>query len=212
MIGDCSSLRACSTTSLELVTIRIGKDLIEIPVYRELFSSVSPYFRNAFDGSFKEATDGTIPLPDITEATFRTFLQWAHAQLHSSSRLADVPDRSILPRNPSSEAHADLASNEPGASINTEDGSDESDGTEADDTGSNSSSSESVGDSEALSEAKAFDESDYMCLPDGSMYFDDEIWIKHFNMSSISYLNLYVFADKYSVHQLRDDIMTAIHG
>jgi hypothetical protein len=42
------------------------------------------------------------------------------------------------------------------------------------------------------------------------MYYEDSTWIGTYNKYLTSFLNLYIFADKYSVHQLRDDIMTAI--
>jgi hypothetical protein len=86
--------------SFDLVTVRVGSPdkAVDIPVYRELLSSVSPYFRDAFEGGFKEAAAGIIPLTDVTEATFRIFLQWAHAQMHSCGSDVSIPDHSILPR------------------------------------------------------------------------------------------------------------------
>ena len=35
-------------------------------------------------------------MTDVTEQTFRTFLQWAHAQLYSSGFEEPIPDQSIL--------------------------------------------------------------------------------------------------------------------
>jgi hypothetical protein len=63
--------------SLDIVTLRIGEpaSAVDIPVYREVITSVSPYF--------KEASDHTITLTDANEQTVRIFLQWAHSRLHA---------------------------------------------------------------------------------------------------------------------------------
>jgi hypothetical protein len=85
-----------------IVTVRIGQPntTVDVPVQRELISSVSLYFRSAFDGAFRETTEGVIPLTDVTEETFQIFLKWAHAQLRSPDSDVSVPDLSILPRHP----------------------------------------------------------------------------------------------------------------
>jgi hypothetical protein len=64
---------------------------------------------------------------------------------------------------------------------------------------------------------KAFDELDYQTRPlSGSqrrkLYYENEMWTDKYRMGVVSNLRLYIFADKYSVHQLRDDIMTAMLG
>ncbi|KAF2630389.1 hypothetical protein BU25DRAFT_456128 [Macroventuria anomochaeta] len=46
--------------------------------------------RKAFDGSFKEADERSITLVDVTEQTFRIFLQWAYAQM-SQAQLTTIP-------------------------------------------------------------------------------------------------------------------------
>ncbi|CAN9372295.1 unnamed protein product [Alternaria alternata] len=60
-----------------LVTVRVGEadTAVDIPIYRDRLSAVSPYFRGAFEGSFKEATDRNLSLTDVSEQTFRIFLQ-----------------------------------------------------------------------------------------------------------------------------------------
>jgi hypothetical protein len=62
--------------SFEMVTVRVGEAdaAVDIPVYRDHLSAVSPYFRGAFEGSFKEATDRNLSLTDVSEQTFRMFL------------------------------------------------------------------------------------------------------------------------------------------
>jgi hypothetical protein len=64
---------------------------------------------------------------------------------------------------------------------------------------------------------KAFDEEGYRIRPlmdedREKFFYEDEYWCKNYQMSIVWYLKLYIFADKYSVHQLRDDIMTAFLG
>lgn len=44
------------------------------------------------------------------------------------------------------------------------------------------------------------------------MYFQDKTWLENYRTVLESYLNIFVFADQYSVHQLRDDILTAMMG
>lgn len=70
-----------------MVTVRVGEAdaAVNIPVYRDHLSAVSPYFRGAFEGSFKEATDRNLSLTDVSEQTFRMFLQWANIQVNSQS-------------------------------------------------------------------------------------------------------------------------------
>ncbi|KAF1915496.1 hypothetical protein BDU57DRAFT_451017 [Ampelomyces quisqualis] len=70
---------------------------MDVPIHRELLASVSPYFHGAFNGDFKEASDGIISLTDVTEQTFRIFLQWAHSRLQPHSPHVRIPGTSILP-------------------------------------------------------------------------------------------------------------------
>lgn len=64
-------MKADRTAAFDLVTVQVGQDAVEVPVYRELLSLVSPYFHNAFDGRLKQATDVIIPWLDTSEATFQ---------------------------------------------------------------------------------------------------------------------------------------------
>jgi hypothetical protein len=185
--------------SFDLVTIRVGEsnDAVDIPVYRELISSVSPYFRSAFEGDFMEATERVIPLVDVTEQTFRVFLQWAHAHQHLSGSNVLVPDLSIIPSSISA------TSQEPNPVSDNEDNSEDI---------CNDSS-----DIATKSSNKAFDEPGYQFpeLSEGqrdSLYYKNKTWLKQYDMVTVSYLNLYIFAHRYSVDQLRDDIMTAMLG
>lgn len=42
----------------------------------EHLSSVSPYFENAFKGSFREATEKQIGLPNVEPDTFSIYVEW----------------------------------------------------------------------------------------------------------------------------------------
>ncbi|OAL02627.1 hypothetical protein IQ06DRAFT_217567, partial [Phaeosphaeriaceae sp. SRC1lsM3a] len=104
----------------------------------ELLSSVSPYFHATFKGQFKEAADRRISLVDTTAATFRIFLQWAHAQLYSSGRLVDLPDLSILPCTTQPTEEAGASSDGSRIDAHDEDGED-NDYETSSDTSSNAS-------------------------------------------------------------------------
>jgi hypothetical protein len=65
--------------------------------------------------------------------------------------------------------------------------------------------------------SKSFEEVGYQnvrsCEDAGEdMYFEDTQWKKNHLMVQTSSLNLFIFADKYSVHQLRDHVITALLG
>jgi hypothetical protein len=197
--------------SFDLVTVRVGSPdkAVDIPVYRELLSSVSPYFRGAFEGDFKEAAAGVVPLTDVTEATFRIFLQWAHAQMHSCGSDVSIPDHSIFPRTASAAKVDGVVT----AESNT--GPNDSEEHESDDDEDESDSTSSTSSSKTL--PKCFDKCGYqshaMSFDDiGKVYFNNEYWMRNYQMSAVLYLKLYIFADKYSVHQLRDDILTVMLG
>jgi hypothetical protein len=64
--------------SFDIVTIRVDDPAVDIPVFKDLICSVTPYFAGAFDNDFRESRERLISLPDVSESTFRTFLAWAH--------------------------------------------------------------------------------------------------------------------------------------
>jgi hypothetical protein len=82
-ITDC-----VSTMSFDTVVVRVGKPSVDILVYKDLVCSVSSYFRGAIGRSFLGVKEGTITLRDVSETTFRTFLAWCHSQCLPGS----VPD------------------------------------------------------------------------------------------------------------------------
>jgi hypothetical protein len=56
----------------------VGDPAVAISVHKDILCRAGPYFRNCFNGPFKEAEGKTISLPDVTEEYFRLFLKWAH--------------------------------------------------------------------------------------------------------------------------------------
>jgi hypothetical protein len=187
---------------------------VDIPVQRELLSSISPYFRRAFEGGFRERVEGVIPLNDVTEETFQIFLKWAHAQLRSSDSNVSIPDLSILPRDPVSMKTDSMVLAESLAScrIASEDGLfTETEMYGVDDMGYLYNLHYIPTDTSS----GAIDEAGYQTHPmrydeRHKTYFLDECWKKNYQMAFMSYLELYIFADKYAIHQLRDDILTAL--
>ncbi|KAE9972664.1 hypothetical protein EG328_004864 [Venturia inaequalis] len=64
----------------DLVTVQIGDgDTQEFfPVHKDLLAACSPYFKAAFDGKFREASDKAVSIPDVTSTQFRLFLDWLY--------------------------------------------------------------------------------------------------------------------------------------
>jgi hypothetical protein len=206
--------------SFKLATVRVGKPdaTVDVSVYRDLLSSVPPYFRGAFECGFKEATYGAVPLTDVTEETFRIFLQWVHAQLHSSASDVSIPDHSLLTRTASTAKSDTVVLVESLANIHN--ANEDESGNEEDESSNDGDESDNDNDPDDPSiniRRSAFDEAGYkICATSDDerdkLYYMDDCWVKSYQMSFVSYLNLYIFADKYSVRQLRADILTAMLG
>jgi hypothetical protein len=61
----------------------------------------------------------------------------------------------------------------------------------------------------------ALDEHNYCVVfkterPQEDVCFESAEWINNYRATVVSYLRRYIFADKYNIHQLRDDIMAAV--
>jgi hypothetical protein len=202
------------TMDFDLVTVRVGEpdQAVNILVSRKMLSSVSPYFRAAFEGKFKEATTRTITLSDVTEETFRIFLAWAKAQDRDRSE-GIIPDISILSPKPAAALAARTP--QPGTHPFTTCYSCGKDADAASSDDSDSDDTIDLADSEDTA-SSAFDQEKYQCCnmtrPQQQSICKNDIWVKHHNASIMSYLILFTFADKYAVDQLRDDIMTAMLG
>lgn len=62
----------------DVVAILVGPDKTPFIAHQDLLTSTSPYFKAAFEGKFREASDSTIHLADINTVAFKLFLDWAY--------------------------------------------------------------------------------------------------------------------------------------
>jgi hypothetical protein len=69
------------------VTIEVGPEKKVYVMHKDLLVFYSDYFRAAFNGTFKEATEGKISLPDEREDVFDIFNHFIY-----SRRIADQTD------------------------------------------------------------------------------------------------------------------------
>ena len=129
----------------------------------------------------------SLAFPDIDESTFRLFLRWCHSQLRPSSN------------NEGKLTIDDYLSNRLDSPISEHfisDASEFSNVTLLDEFGDN---------------PPQYLES-YSVEELNDRYYNNPIWISSYQHISMSLLKLYIFADKYSVDQLRDDILSALMG
>ncbi|KAF2499402.1 hypothetical protein BU16DRAFT_269765 [Lophium mytilinum] len=63
----------------DMVTIRVGPEAVPFYVHKRLLTYWSPYFRNAFDGSWMEADRG-ISLSDVEPWLFEVVNGWLYTQ------------------------------------------------------------------------------------------------------------------------------------
>jgi hypothetical protein len=62
------------------VEIHLVPDNLFFTVHREIICFYSGYFRKAFGGSFLEAEEKSVKLPDVTKDIFGVFQYWLYAQ------------------------------------------------------------------------------------------------------------------------------------
>ncbi|KAI4944568.1 hypothetical protein J4E91_008571 [Alternaria rosae] len=168
--------------NLTTVIVRVGEadTAVDITVYRNTLSAVSPYFRGAFEGSFVENTDRFMSLTDVTEQIF---------QCQHLSGATVPPPVVLLPESTTKN------------------------------TGNTTTSPvqrqpphrpESVaGYTPALDERGGHEKPKDLKEMEGLCHKNSEL-INRYGLSLLSFLRLYVFADKYNVPQLRDDVLTAM--
>jgi hypothetical protein len=86
------------TIDIDTVNVRVGlaDAAVNISFYRDVLSAVSPYIRGAFKSPFRETTDHSLSLTDITKQTFRIFLQRAHTHKYQQSSGAATPRPGML--------------------------------------------------------------------------------------------------------------------
>ncbi|THX02320.1 hypothetical protein D6D13_08371 [Aureobasidium pullulans] len=80
------------------VVLSVGPSKQEFTVHKELLCFYSDFFRAAFNGSFKEATEGRIELPDAQLDVFEIFQVWLYSRsLLNTEDLQDQPDYQKYP-------------------------------------------------------------------------------------------------------------------
>jgi hypothetical protein len=163
-----------STINLDTVTLKIGE--AEITAHKAMLTAVSDYFRNAFDGPFREANERSIALEGVSVRSLKMFLQWAYIQsLHFDTPSVALGFDTLLP---------ELAEDEP----------------------NNESESDTKG-------GFLFDEKPYWPVSyEEKPYLKNKKWDENMKKFHLSLAELFIFADKYSVPQLRDDVVTAFVG
>ncbi|KAF2841544.1 hypothetical protein M501DRAFT_1014342 [Patellaria atrata CBS 101060] len=62
----------------EIVQVKIGDDGPVFNLHRDVLCSQSKYFRNAFEGEFREKDDGVIRLQDVSVKTFETVMNYVY--------------------------------------------------------------------------------------------------------------------------------------
>jgi hypothetical protein len=182
---------------MDLDTVTLKIDEAEITVYKALLTTVSDYFRNAFDGPFREANERYITLEGVSERSLRMFLQWTYAQsLQFDTSSAALGFDALLP--------SDVAkgiNQEATTSVEVTDTIEEA---EDDPT--------ATADSETGS-SPLFNEKWYHAVSTRQQpYPDNKDCMKTVDELYLGLTELYIFGDKYSVPQLRDDVVTAFVG
>jgi hypothetical protein len=176
--------------NFDMVLVRVGKPAVDIMVYRHLICSVSNFFRGAIDRSFLGVKEGTITLRDVNEATFRTFLAWLHAQCLSSSTPAPLLGFPSAPK---------VATKTTGDDVNVK--------------------QKLKG--RGRPRKRIFDEYVSGKSPVLRVLGPEELdrrfhknpaWQKTYQEVVKALVRLYVFADRYSIPQLRDDVMSTYIG
>lgn len=190
-----------SSGDSDIITVNVGEPVVAVPVEKNVICTAGPYFNNYFNGPFKEAGQKTMSLLDVTEASFRIFLKWAHAQF-KAERSDGHPPHEASPET-------------------VEDNSNELT-TFVGDTTTNSSSNpirrsayrEQFWWQKFCSAGyHGLDLNDSHCCARYSKGNESEEALDKktaVDLILFPLLDLYIFADKYSIHQLRDDIVTAL--
>ncbi|KAH8733150.1 hypothetical protein GQ44DRAFT_721366 [Phaeosphaeriaceae sp. PMI808] len=175
--------------SFDTVVVHVGKPSVDILVYKELICSVSSYFRGSINHSFLGVKDGAIYLRDVSETTFRTFLAWCHLQC-----LPISPNDDLLV----SSDHRRKSNKFTNDTIN---------------------SNPLIG--RGRPRKRMFDEyvagrSPYfrkMAAEEvDNLYHKNPSWQAKYQEVVKSLIRLYIFANKYSIHQLKDDVMSTYIG
>jgi hypothetical protein len=178
-----------SNMNFDTVLVRVGKPSVDILVYRHLICSVSTFFNGAIDRSFLGVKEGTITLRDVSEATFRTFLVWLHSQCLPGSTPEAVLGFPISPKvNTKTTVDAVKTKLMTGRGRPRKRMFDEY-----------------VSGKSPVLRAIGPEELD-------RRFHKDPTWQATYQETVKALLRLYIFADRYNIPQLRDDVMSAYIG
>lgn len=73
----------------------IGEQQASFYVHRNLICKSSSFFKAALSGSFKEATEGKVILPEDDPDVFEQFVQWVYTKAYNLSPLADSSSENL---------------------------------------------------------------------------------------------------------------------
>jgi hypothetical protein len=178
-----------SNMNSDTVLVRVGRPSVDILVYRHLICSVSTFFSGAIDRSFLGVKEGTITLRDVGEATFRTFLVWLHSQCLPSSTPEAVLGFSNSPKlNTKTTVDAVKTKLLTGRGRPRRRIFDEY-----------------VSGKSPVLRAIGPEELD-------RRFHKDPTWQATYQETIKALVRLYIFADRYNIPQLRDDVMSAYIG
>lgn len=167
---------------MNLDTVILKIGQAEIAVHKALLTAVSDYFRKAFDGSFREANERYITLEGDSERSLRMFIQWTYGQSLQFDTSSAALGFDALL--PPDAAKGINGEDEPAANADNE-----------------------------TERSPLFDEKRYHpVFTKRDLYRDKDEWTKNADEFYIGLTELYILADKYSVPQLRDDVVTAFVG
>ncbi|KAM0799089.1 hypothetical protein BDR22DRAFT_822699 [Usnea florida] len=76
-----------------VVTIFVDKSKRPFYLHLDLLCDASPFFKAAFAGNFKEASEKTMQLPDVRENTFELFADWLYYQRYEMLPREDDDDK-----------------------------------------------------------------------------------------------------------------------
>jgi hypothetical protein len=178
-----------SNMNFDTVLVRVGKPSVNIQVYRHLICSVSTFFSGAIDRSFLGVKEGTITLRDVSETTFRTFLVWLHSQCLPSS----TPE-AVLGFSNSPKVNTKITVDAVKTKLLTGRGRPRK-----------RIFDEYVSGKSPVLRAIGPEELD-------RRFHKDPAWQATYQETVKALVRLYIFADRYNIPQLRDDVMSAYIG
>lgn len=73
----------------------VGEEQASFYVYRNVICNSSPFFKAALSGTFKEADESKVVLPEDDPEVFEQFLQWIYTKAYNLSPLANASSENV---------------------------------------------------------------------------------------------------------------------